>query len=574
MWLFAEGNTGGDASFSWDTYLLLANPHDTPTNVTMTFFRQSGAPVVYTTVVPKNARKTVNVREIDANNDGTPDMPSASFSTKIEAQQDIIAERAMYWSSNGITYIEGHNTPGANAEALKWAFADGVEGSIDATGVRFSSFFLVSNSSTSPLGIKATFVREDGKGVVVTYTIPPQSRFTIPTGTFPELSHQRFSAFIESTTTNVPFVAERAVYWGPGFYGGHASIGTPWDAAIAAPPVLLLSPVVNNVSPVSGLTTGGTEVTITGSNFIENLSGPNSGTRVKFGTEDAAQVTIISDTRLIATTKPVSSPGPVSITVSNKHRNEAWLDVTLANAFTYKPAEPLLETDLTLAFGDSITTGTTSQVCDMQGTQVPCGAPNDVGYPSRLRNLLRARYPKQTDIDVTNAGVPAECVSRSGCTGTSGGKRLLDRLGEAHDLVVILEGVNDLNIGISNSEIINMLRLMIESAKSQGKKVILSSLTPVKAPLDNTGTDPTLWKAHPERVTSLNASIDALASEQSVPRVNMFAAFGSGPGAYDCNASSSCRALLSPDGLHPNAAGYSRMADVINAKIVETFEVR
>ena len=35
-----------------------------------------------------------------------------------------------------------------------------------------------------------------------------------------------------------------------------------------------------------------------------------------------------------------------------------------------------------------------------------------------------------------------------------------------------------------------MLRLMIESAKSQGKKVILSSLTPVKAPLDNMATEP------------------------------------------------------------------------------------
>ena len=573
-WLFAEGNTGGDASFSWDTYLLLANPHDTPTPVTMTFFRQTGAPIVYTLTLPKNSRKTVNVREIDANNDNTPDMPSASFSTKIEAQQDIIAERAMYWSSNGITYIEGHNTPGVNAEALKWAFAEGVEGSIDSTGVRFSSFFLVSNSSTSPLDIKATFVREDGKGMFKTYTIPPQSRFTIPTGTFPELSHQRFSAFIESVNNTTPFVAERAVYWGPGFYGGHASVGTPWDAAIATPPVLLLSPVVNNVSPITGLTTGGTEVTITGSNFIENLTGPNTGTKVLFGDKPAALVTVVSDTRLIATTPPVASAGPVSITVSNKHLNPAWLDVTLANAFTYTPAEPTLETDLTMAFGDSITLGTTSQVCDVQGTPVPCPAPNDQGYPPRLRNLLRQRYPKQTDIDVTNAGIPGECVSRSGCTGTSGGRRLLDRLGEAHDLIVILEGVNDLNVGISTSEIINMLRLMIESAKSQGKKVILSSLTPVKAPLDNTGTDPGLWKSDPFKIANLNAAIDALAAEQAVPRVNMFAAFGSGPGALDCNFNASCRALLSPDGLHPNAAGYARMADVINAKIVETFEVR
>ncbi len=46
-WLFAEGNTGGDASFSWDTYLLLANPQATENAVTLTFFRQTGTPVVY-----------------------------------------------------------------------------------------------------------------------------------------------------------------------------------------------------------------------------------------------------------------------------------------------------------------------------------------------------------------------------------------------------------------------------------------------------------------------------------------------------------------------------------------------
>ena len=127
----------------------------------------------------------MQVRALDVNNDGVKELPSASFSTKIEAQQEIIAERAMYWSSNGITYIEGHNTPGVNAEALKWAFAEGVEGSIDATGIRYSSFFLVSNSSASPLNIKATFVREDGKGMVKTFTIPAQARFTLPTGTSP-----------------------------------------------------------------------------------------------------------------------------------------------------------------------------------------------------------------------------------------------------------------------------------------------------------------------------------------------------------------------------------------------------
>jgi lysophospholipase L1-like esterase len=115
---------------------------------------------------------------------------------------------------------------------------------------------------------------------------------------------------------------------------------------------------------------------------------------------------------------------------------------------------------------------------------------------------------------------------------------------------------------------------MIQAAKSQGKKVILSSLTPIKAPLDHVNESTAFWKADPQRVRDLNAAIDGLAATENVPRVNMFAAFGSGPGATDCNFTPSCRALLSPDGLHPNAAGYARMADVINAKIVEQFEVR
>jgi lysophospholipase L1-like esterase len=577
-WLFAEGNTGGDASFFWDTYLLLANPQAVESPVKLTFFQQTGAPVVYNTTLPANSRTTVQVRTLDANNDNVPDLPSASFSTKVEAQQDIIAERAMYWSSNGITYIEGHNTPGVNAEALKWAFAEGVEGSIDATGIRYASFFLVSNSSATPLTIKATFVREDGKGMVKTFGVPAQSRFTIPTATFPELSHQRFSAFIESTN-NVPFVAERAVYWGAGFYGGHASVGTPWDAAIAEPPVLVLTPIVDKWSPNSGLTTGGTEVTITGSNFIENLTGPNSGTRVQFGTLNAASVTIISDTRLIATSPAVASPGTVSLTVSNEHINPAWGKATFANAFTYKSPEPILETDLTLAFGDSITYGTSTVACDLS-PNFYCPSPiPDQSYPVRLRNLLRARYPKQTDIDVVNAGIAGECVALSGCQpngGNSGARRLLDLLnsGDASDLVVILEGVNDLNHDVSITAITDRLRQMIQSAKSQGKNVILSSLTPVKAPLDHVAESTAFWKADPFKVANLNVAIDVVASQEGVPRVNMFAAFGSGPGALDCNNNSSCRALLSPDGLHPNAAGYARMADVISAKIVEQFEVR
>jgi lysophospholipase L1-like esterase len=577
VWLFAEGATGGSPQFVWDTYILLANPQDTDANVTLTFFRDGGTPLVYKTVVKKNQRDTLRIAEIDIDHDGKPDLANANFSTRVESTNNvaILAERAMYWTSNGVVYIEGHDTPGVNETAPKWAFAEGVEGSIDTTGIRYSSFFLVSNASTTPLELKATFVREDGKGLIKTFIVAPQTRFTLPTGTFPELSHQRFSAFLE-TTNGVPFVAERAVYWGEGFYGGHASVGTPWTGTFSAPPIINLSPtIVGSLLPNHGLTTGGTDVTITGTNFVEPLNGPNSGTRVKFGSVDATSVQIVSDTRLVATTPAVANPGSVSVTVTNTHINGAWTPAVENNGYKYDPAVPTLETELTLAFGDSITFGTTSRFCDMGGTSIICST-STTGYPARLESALRARYPQQALISVTNSGVAGECAARAACVtaNRSGGRRLLDELPGPHNLVVILEGVNDANLGVSIPEITNALRNMILAAKSQGKKVILSSLTPVKAHEDAPNESPDFWKSSPFRIADLNGAIENLASEQGVPRVNMFAAFNSGPGALDCNNSGSCRGFLSPDGLHPNDAGYQRMANAIFDKIIESFEAR
>ncbi len=335
-WLFAEGNTGGDPAFSWDTYLLIANPQNTVANITVTFFRRDGGPLTYETTVDPLKRRTLQIGGLDVDKDGTPDLASASFGAKIESTNGVpvVAERAMYWSSLGISFTEGHNTPGVNAEALKWAFADGAEARIDALPISYTSFFLLSNSSASVLKLKATFVREDGKGIVRTFDVPAQSRFTLPTAAYPELRRQRFSAFLESTN-EVPFVAERAVYWGAGFYGGHASVGTPWDGAIGTPPAVTFVPTVTSVNPNTGPLAGGTVVTIRGTNFLEPQAGPGSGTRVKFGALDAASVTIVDDTTLTATTPAGAQAGAVDVVVSNTHIDPAWPAATVTNGFTY-----------------------------------------------------------------------------------------------------------------------------------------------------------------------------------------------------------------------------------------------
>jgi hypothetical protein len=327
-WLFAEGATGGGASFSWDTYILLANPNDTDATCEATFFRESGTPVKVDASVPKSSRKTISVASVT-------DMASASFSTSIQCTNNvpIVAERAMYWTTNGVVYSEGHNTAGVNTTALQWAFAEGKEGRHE-NNIPYSSFFLISNASDAGLEVRATFVREDGTGIVKTVGVAPHSRFTIPTGTYAELRHQRFSAFLESTN-NVPFVAERAVYWGDGLYAGHASVGTPWTATIATPTPATVTPTITNISPNSGPVAGGTVVTITGTNFVDSLTGPGTGTRVRFGTTEATSVTVINATTLTATVPAGAGAGAVDVVVSNNHINSAWPAATVTGGFTY-----------------------------------------------------------------------------------------------------------------------------------------------------------------------------------------------------------------------------------------------
>jgi lysophospholipase L1-like esterase len=543
-WLFAEGVCGGDASFSFQTYLLLANPGATDATATVTFFRDAGGPVTKDVTVPAGRRLTLFLNDLRFGSGSVAELANASFSTRITSTQPILAERAVYWSSSGITFIEGNDAAGVTAEATKWAFAEGIEGVVRQGGPSHDSYFLISNANPSPLTIRATFLREDGHGVVDTRTIPPQSRATILTSGYAALSHQRFAAFIESIdATPLPFVAERSTYWGAGYYGGHGSAGVPWTGTIAAPLAVDLTPQISSLLPTHGPVVGGTDVTITGANFTESTTATIDGR--------PAAVTPVDATTLIVRTPARSAPGSVAVTLTNA----GFLPLTLPNGFVYDPVGPFLTADTTLAFGDSMTAGVTSTFCDMGGMQMICGVMT-TGYPPRVEALLRARYPAQT-VAVQGSGVAGECASAAGCSGTAGRTRLPGTIASVHDLIVILEGVNDTNVGLTDTFIVDALRAMVQTAQNAGKSVILCGLLPVKPREDNG-----MFKADPGRIASMNTRLAQMASEEGVPFVNMVAAFGS-----------AFQPLLSPDGLHPNAAGYQRMAEAITNTIV-TFYAR
>ncbi len=83
------------------------------------------------------------------------------------------------------------------------------------------------------------------------------------------------------------------------------------------------APTLRSASPASGPTSGGTVITLTGSNFVDGLT-------VRVDNVAATGVTRLSGTQVRATT-PAGSAGPQSVQVINPDGRSA----TLANAFNY-----------------------------------------------------------------------------------------------------------------------------------------------------------------------------------------------------------------------------------------------
>jgi hypothetical protein len=95
---------------------------------------------------------------------------------------------------------------------------------------------------------------------------------------------------------------------------------------VSAKPYTWPSPTITGISPNSGSTSGGTTVTITGTNFV-------SGMTVKLGGTSATGVTVVSSTSLTAVT-PAEVAGPALVEVINPE----LLNASFEDGFTYNLA--------------------------------------------------------------------------------------------------------------------------------------------------------------------------------------------------------------------------------------------
>ena len=188
-WLFAEGATG---TF-FDEFLLLANPGPTPARVRLTYLLPDGQTRSREVTVGAHARFNVWV-DYESFDDGTTfPLADVSHSTVVESLNGIgiIAERAMWWQSAewpGPTWSEGHNAFGATETGSAWMSAF-VRGGPPAE--RCCEYLLVANPNQEAVTVRLTLAAEvrDEDGSLGTedrswdYTLPPQSRLTIPVHT-------------------------------------------------------------------------------------------------------------------------------------------------------------------------------------------------------------------------------------------------------------------------------------------------------------------------------------------------------------------------------------------------------
>lgn len=215
---FAEGFASSDAQ-RFNTYYQILNDHDEQAATVRAYFaRQTSDGTVSLKErrfeVPKRSRVTIELRHTVGDGAWSSVFQSLTPGVPITAQQSV------FWGAN----FEGSSTAtAARSAGPVWLFAEGTR----VAGDYFANFFLLFNPGTQPISVLGEYY---GPGattpIVKSYVLPPSSRFTIlANAEIPELANKDFSARFRAADGASPFVAQRAMYFGPNWVGGHSSNG-------------------------------------------------------------------------------------------------------------------------------------------------------------------------------------------------------------------------------------------------------------------------------------------------------------------------------------------------------------
>ncbi len=308
--------------------------------------------------------------------------PAGTYATAVSTSADI-------QPANTPDYVIGTSVSGVSVSV------------IPAIGGEQANYAIGFTTSNSPAGSGALAV---GKGTI-TIDAPSGTAFPVPTSSYTvtdlsALPIESAAATVISgggtndvtVTTPIPISGGDSVSLSiagvvnpaPGNYT--VTVTTSADQVPAASPSYSIAtpspPVVTGVSPSSGPATGGTAVTISGTDFI-------AGATVAFGTAPGTKVTVVSSSEISAVS-PAEAPGTVDVTVSTYGGTSAKSAV---DHFTYEAAYTPL---------------TPARICDTRPNN-PSGLS---GVAAQCNGKTLAPPGRVLDVTVTGiAGVPAAGVS-------------------------------------------------------------------------------------------------------------------------------------------------------------------
>jgi lysophospholipase L1-like esterase len=202
-----------------------------------------------------------------------------------------------------------------------------------------------------------------------------------------------------------------------------------------------------------------------------------------------------------------------------------------------------------LAFGDSMTAGTTSAPLTF-GFTPSAGLPQS--YPYKLQELLAARYTSQT-IVTHNAGSAGEFVS-------AGRARLGGVLRDSQpEVLLLMEGANDLNNmqDLSGNALTSAIQRTVDAIEDMVREAQGRGVTPMVATLP------------PQRADSPKGGGAALLGRYNEGLRGMAAKKGAI--LVDINAHVSLD-LIGQDGLHPTEAGYQQIAEIFREALSARYE--
>jgi lysophospholipase L1-like esterase len=230
-------------------------------------------------------------------------------------------------------------------------------------------------------------------------------------------------------------------------------------------------------------------------------------------------------------------------------------------AFTVTVTGPAkLSTTSFLAFGDSITAGEDGQNSVASSLTIMSSRfhpsvlmPFAQRYPSLLQQSLADRYRTQSPT-VSNQGLPGEAASDPAALSRF---TALTSTGQ-YSVVLIMEGSNDLYDRDDRifPAAIDGLRQMIHVAKGRSIRPYLATVPPM-----NPSACAPVCRGLPwSLVPGFDDQVRSLAATEGVTLVDVYQGFGGNLG------------YIGPDGLHPSADGYAKIAALFFSAIESTLE--